>query len=310
MLLWGAPSLKFPPIPPHNWHFVPGHCPGIPAIVGSWTHVKHMSFTHPHQPQPWARHWDVPVLVDPRGPCPGLGALPDTSREEMLAALQLAKRVKGLAKTISATFWDPVQEVAARRREIRGLRMELLAGAGLPEQKMAVAQLRRALRELQVGECPWPPDGTRMAPIPLRLYEVRAPSWCQDPCLALRAGAGHCLLGGGGDSGGGMCLWSFAMPGGLQHPSKDPQPLFPGAEEPRLGEETGSGRGAQDKSDASAQCQGGHRSGCGPPNQGQPRCRRSPESWLHPHNISSCSHRTGSPQEIQHWASSLGPKRL
>ncbi|XP_040975287.1 uncharacterized protein LOC115334318 isoform X3 [Aquila chrysaetos chrysaetos] len=107
-------------------------------------------FTHPHQPRPWARHWDVPVLVDPRGPCPGLAALPDTSREEMLAALQLAKRVKGLAKTISATLWDPVQEVAARRREIRGLRMELLAGAGLPEQKMAVDQLRRALRELQV----------------------------------------------------------------------------------------------------------------------------------------------------------------
>ncbi|XP_069628371.1 uncharacterized protein [Haliaeetus albicilla] len=112
--------------------------------------------------------------------------LPDTSREEMLAALQLAKRVKGLAKTISATFWDPVQEVAARRREIRGLRMELLAGAGLSEQKIAVAQLRRALRELQVGECPWPPDGTRMAPIPLQLDEVQAPSWCQDPCLALR----------------------------------------------------------------------------------------------------------------------------
>ncbi|CAM9461626.1 unnamed protein product [Bubo scandiacus] len=76
--------------------------------------------------------------------------LPDTSREEILAALGLAERVKGLAKTISATFWDPVQEVAARRREIRGLRMELLARAGLPEQKMAVARLRTALRELQV----------------------------------------------------------------------------------------------------------------------------------------------------------------
>jgi len=75
--------------------------------------------------------------------------------------------VKGLAKPISATLWDPAQEVAARRREIRGLRMELLAGAGLPEQKTAVARLRRALRELQVGKCPWLPDRTRMAPIPL-----------------------------------------------------------------------------------------------------------------------------------------------
>ncbi|XP_026714185.1 uncharacterized protein LOC113485305 [Athene cunicularia] len=76
--------------------------------------------------------------------------LPDTSREEILAALGLAEQVKGLAKSISATFWDPVQEVAARRREIRGLRMELLARAGLPEQKTAVARLQTALRELQV----------------------------------------------------------------------------------------------------------------------------------------------------------------
>lgn len=159
------------------------------------------------------------MLVDPRGPCSGLAALPDTSREEMLAALQLAKWVKGLAKTISATFWDPVQEVAARRREIRGLRMELLAGAGLPEQKMAVAQLRRALRELQVGECPWPPDGTRMALIPLRLDEVWAPSWCQDPCLELRAGAGGCLLGRGGRR-----QWGWDLSLELCHAWRSPAP--------------------------------------------------------------------------------------
>lgn len=94
------------------------------------------------------------MLVDPHGSCPGLAALPETSREEILAALGLAKHVKGLAKTISATLWDPAQEVAVRRREIRGLRTQLLAGAALPEQKMAVTQLRRALRELQVGGCP------------------------------------------------------------------------------------------------------------------------------------------------------------
>ncbi|KAM7042505.1 uncharacterized protein M8220_007673 [Acridotheres tristis] len=77
-------------------------------------------------------------------------SLPDTSREEILGALGLAERVKGLAKTISATFWDPEEEIAVRRREIRGLRTELLAGSGLPEQRTAVAQLQRALRELQV----------------------------------------------------------------------------------------------------------------------------------------------------------------
>ncbi|CAN8189807.1 unnamed protein product [Coccothraustes coccothraustes] len=77
-------------------------------------------------------------------------SLPDTSREEILGALGLAERVKGLAKTISATLWDPEEEIAARRREIRGLRTELLAGSGHPGQRAAVAQLKRALRELQV----------------------------------------------------------------------------------------------------------------------------------------------------------------
>lgn len=103
----------------------------------------------------------VPLIPISPDPVPGTGMSPgllptaccsaDTSREEILAALGLAKRVKGLAKTISATLWDPQQEVAARRREIQGLRTELLAGANLPEQKVAVAQLRRALRELKVG---------------------------------------------------------------------------------------------------------------------------------------------------------------
>ncbi|PKU39658.1 monocyte differentiation antigen cd14 [Limosa lapponica baueri] len=86
---------------------------------------------------------------------PGVAAGPDTSRAEILAALGLAQRVKTLAKTISATLWDPAQEVTARRTEIRELRMELLAGAGLPEQKTAVARLRRALRELQWDTARW-----------------------------------------------------------------------------------------------------------------------------------------------------------
>ncbi|XP_025961268.2 uncharacterized protein LOC112986285 [Dromaius novaehollandiae] len=76
--------------------------------------------------------------------------LPDTSGEEILAALALAERVKGLAKTVSPTHWDPEQEAAVRRAEIRGLRAELLAGASRLEQERAVARLRRALWELQV----------------------------------------------------------------------------------------------------------------------------------------------------------------
>lgn len=105
------------------------------------------SSTHLH-------HTGTPVLVAPHGPCPGLAVLPDTSREEILGALGLAERVKGMAKTISATLWDPEEEIAARRREIRGLRMELLAGPSLSEQSTAVAQLQRALRELKVGNAP------------------------------------------------------------------------------------------------------------------------------------------------------------
>lgn len=158
----GCPLPEVSPIPPHAWHSVPGRCPGIPAVIGSRTPAPLI----PISPDPVPGTGMSPWWWTPCGPCPGLAALPDPSGEEILAALGLAERVKGLAKTISATLWDPAQEVAARRREIRGLRMELLAGAGLPEQKMAVAQLRRALRELQVGERPWPPDGTRMALIP------------------------------------------------------------------------------------------------------------------------------------------------
>ena len=44
-----------------------------------------------------------------------------------------------------------------------------------------------------------------------------------------------------------------------------------------------------------------------PPIQGQPRLRRSLESWLRPHNISSCSHRTRSLEGILSQASRLRP---
>lgn len=123
---------------------------------------------HPCQQQRCASPGTSPCsrMPHPLPGHPGHAAPPDTPGEEILAALALAERVKGAAKTVSPTHWDPAQEVAARREEIRGLRTELLAGAGGPEQERAVAQLQRALRELQVGELPWTPRGparTRMA---------------------------------------------------------------------------------------------------------------------------------------------------
>lgn len=105
---------------------------------------------------------------------PRLAAPADTPGEEILAALALAERVKGAAKAVSPTLWDPEREVAARREEIRGLRTELLAATGGPEQERAVAQLQRALRELQVGERPWVPYG--LARIALILWCPRASS--------------------------------------------------------------------------------------------------------------------------------------
>ncbi|RMB96861.1 hypothetical protein DUI87_26930 [Hirundo rustica rustica] len=105
-------------------------------------------------------------------------SLPDTSREEILGALGLAERVKGVAKTISATLWDPEEELAVRRREIRGLRMELLAGSGLPEQRAAVTQLQRALRELQWDTERWQREVTALGlSLEAALREREAAEW-------------------------------------------------------------------------------------------------------------------------------------
>lgn len=99
---------------------------------------------------------------------PGLTAPTDTPREQIRAALALAEQVKGANKSVSPTHWDPAREVAAWREKIRGLRTELLQtelqeAAGRPEQRRVLAQLQRALRELQVGDtygrsmdAPWP----------------------------------------------------------------------------------------------------------------------------------------------------------
>lgn len=114
-----------------------------------------------HQLSPASPGTSLCPQTRPQSGHPGLAAPADTPGEEILAALALAERVKGAAKAVSPTLWDPEREVAARREEIRGLRTELLAATGGPEQERAVAQLQRALRELQVGEPPgypmaWP----------------------------------------------------------------------------------------------------------------------------------------------------------
>ncbi|KQK79230.1 hypothetical protein AAES_108124 [Amazona aestiva] len=90
--------------------------------------------------------WD---LLHPNGRALQMMDVAPLGLEEVLAALGLAERVKGLARRISATLWDPAQEITARRRLIRGLRLELLAAAAVPEQEVALAQLRKALRELR-----------------------------------------------------------------------------------------------------------------------------------------------------------------
>lgn len=84
-------------------------------------------------------------------------------------------------------------------------------------------------------------------------------------------------------------------------PSKDPQFPFPGAEEPKVGEEAGGSWGA------AAWCQGGHRSGCSPLTRGQPGGGRSPGAWLHPHSI-PCSHRSGTSWGTQRRAGRRAPR--
>lgn len=132
---------------------------------------------------------------------PGLAAPADTPGEEILEALALAERVKGAAKAVSPTLWDPEREVVARREEIRGLRTELLAATGGPEQERAVAQLQRALRELQVGELPWKPYGLARTRIALIL-------WCPRASSSIEGN----LMGGKVVRVGCVCVWKPPAP--------------------------------------------------------------------------------------------------
>ncbi|XP_074866178.1 uncharacterized protein LOC142021366 [Carettochelys insculpta] len=76
--------------------------------------------------------------------------LPGASGEEILAALSLAEQVRGLAKEVSPTHWDPGSAAQRQRAAIRELRAQLLSSSRGAAQEGAIGRLRRALRELQV----------------------------------------------------------------------------------------------------------------------------------------------------------------
>ncbi|CAM4598877.1 unnamed protein product [Lepidochelys olivacea] len=76
--------------------------------------------------------------------------LPDASGQEILSALSLAEQVRGLAKKVSPTHWDPAKAVWRQRAEIRELRAQLLSSSSRTVQESVISQLRRVLRDLQV----------------------------------------------------------------------------------------------------------------------------------------------------------------
>ncbi|KAM7162697.1 chromosome-associated kinesin KIF4A isoform 1-T1 [Macrochelys suwanniensis] len=76
--------------------------------------------------------------------------LPDASGEEILSALSLAEQVRGLAKKVSPTHWDPAKAAWRQRAEIQELRAQLLSSSSRTAQESVISQLRRVLRDLQV----------------------------------------------------------------------------------------------------------------------------------------------------------------
>lgn len=76
----------------------------------------------------------------------------DASTEEILSAFSLAEQVRGLAKKVSPTLWDPTKVALRQRAEIQELRAQLLFRNSHSTQDSMIGQLQRALRELQVGD--------------------------------------------------------------------------------------------------------------------------------------------------------------
>ncbi|KAM4748741.1 uncharacterized protein WCC33_006125 [Rhinophrynus dorsalis] len=72
----------------------------------------------------------------------------ELSEKEILSALSVADRVRGLAKKVSTNRWDPEDAAHSLRIEIRNLRSKLLSDNNLEES--IVRQLGEAVRELQI----------------------------------------------------------------------------------------------------------------------------------------------------------------
>ncbi|XP_063786659.1 uncharacterized protein LOC134935737 isoform X2 [Pseudophryne corroboree] len=72
----------------------------------------------------------------------------ELSGKEILSALSVADRVRGLSKKVSANLWDPEESVQKLRGQIKSQRSKLLSDNALEES--AVRQLAEAVRELQM----------------------------------------------------------------------------------------------------------------------------------------------------------------